>query len=289
MKNIIILFFCFLTAISAHSQANDSEALLYNIGIGGVFSTVGALINKKPEDKIGKVLIKSFAEGSLGGLVTFGSKSLLRETVRQQEWKYYWGAKILDAAGTSIKENAAMNRNFWEKWHINIGFSRIELDAKNKFKVHYKIMPIAFVYTIDAFFRYDSLLLDESRKTGEFIFSSTKISPLGITYPGYILLNGDFSVKGFDFGYNLITHEIIHTYQSNDCSVLNTYYQKPINYYASKNKTVQFLERHISLDVHRIPQRIIKMYMSKNTNIQNSSYYNNYFEHEAGYYSNTLY
>lgn len=289
MKSSVVLFFCFLITINVHSQANDSEALLYNISIAGVFGTIGSLINKKPQEKTGQVVLKGFAQGSFGGLITFGGKSLLRETQRQEDWKYIWGAKILNAAGTSIKENAAMNRDFWEYWHINIGFNRIEFETKNKFQVHYKLMPIAFVYTVGAFTKVN-FDINSSLKTGEFIFYSRSqfknTNTTAVTLPGIIVYDKNVyeNISTTDaYRYKIITHEIIHIYQSNDYSVLNTYYQKPLNRFAKKNKTINFMNNHINLDLHYIPLRASYLIENNNTN-----YYDNFFEHEAGYFSSTL-
>lgn len=283
MRTLFLLFFCLILTTNMHSQANDAEALLYNVGIGGVFSTIGALINKKPNEQIGKVALKGFAQGSLGGFVTFGSKCVLREAQKKEDWKYIWGAKMMNAAGTSIKENAAMNRNFWKKWHINIGFNRIEFETNGKFRVNYKLMPIAFVYTIDAFLRYDSFLLNESVKAGEFIFTTDLKSSGAFTYPGYIIVNSKYLDKT-NYDYQTITHEIIHLYQSNDFSILNTYYQKTFDEFSKKNKTVSFLNKHLYLELHYIPLRASYGIESKSA----TNYYDNFFEHEAGYFSNTL-
>jgi hypothetical protein len=280
MRTLFILFFCFILTTKANSQANDAEALLYNVSIGGVFSTIGALINKKPNEKIGKIALKGFAQGSLGGFVTFGSKCVLREAQRNEDWKYIWGAKIMNAAGTSIKENAAMNRNFWDKWHINIGFNRIEFDTKGKFKINYKLMPIAFVYTVDAFFRFDNFEFKKSLSTGEFIFSNRTLNDArGAALAGYIVLD-----KTFVNDNNLITHEIIHLYQSNDFSILNTYYQKPLDNFSKNNETASFLNKYLYLELHYIPLRTFYRIESKSA----TNYYDNFFEHEAGYFSNTL-
>jgi hypothetical protein len=280
MKKQILIFICLLITIKTTAQANDSEALLYNVCISGVFASIGSIINKDPNEKINKVILKGFAQGSLGGIVTFGSKCLLRENERQQNLNYSLAAKIINATGTSIIENAAMNKNFWEKWHINIGFNRFEFETKNQFKINYKFMPISFVYITDAFFRYDKFEFDTSLKTGEFIFSTKNLYyNRGATLAGYIVLQNKFIQDP-----QIITHETIHIYQSNTFSVLNTYFQKPLNKISAKNKTINFLNKHFYFDLHYLPLRL--SYISQN---KSSNYYVNFFEHEAGYYSSTLY
>lgn len=282
MKKIILIITCLLLTINTNAQANDSEALLYNVGISGIFATIGSIINKKPNEKLNKVLLKSFAQGSLGGIVSFGSKCLLRETERKQNLNYVWSAKIMNAAGTSIIENAAMNRNFWEKWNINIGFNRLEFETKNKFSVRYKIMPIALVYNLMVASQ-TKFELEKSLKTGEFVFSSDSprfkaTNSIAATYPGSIVIKND-EINNF----NVINHEIIHIYQSNTFSILNTYFQKPLDKISEKNKTFKFINKYFYLDLHYLPLRMIY-----NSQTKSSNYYSNFFEHEAGYFANTL-
>ncbi len=58
---------------------------MYNIGFGAVFSTVGAIINKPPDEALGKVIKKSLWQGALGGYITFESKRILREGQRNEQ------------------------------------------------------------------------------------------------------------------------------------------------------------------------------------------------------------
>ncbi len=281
MKKTILFFIIITLSQNINAQANDSEALLYNIGVNGIFATVGAIINKSPDEKINKVILKGFSQGSLGGVVTFGSKCLLRETERQDNINYVWAAKIVNAAGTSITENAAMNKDFWEKFHINIGFNRIEFETKNQFKINYKIMPIALLYITDAFFRFDKFELGQTLKTGDFVFSNSTLHKdnIGATLAGYIVMRNNFVDDN-----SLIAHETIHIYQSNTYSVLNTYFQKTLDKISKKNKTINFINKHIYFDLHYIPLK----YFYINQKRAAVNYYDNFFEHEAGYFSNTL-
>lgn len=265
------------------AQSNDTEAFLYNVSIGGVFGTIGAILNKKPNEKLDKVILKGFSQGSLGGYLTFESKRLLRLGAEKEDWKLIWTAKLLNASGTSIKENASQNINFWHKWHLNIGFNRLEFETTDKFKVNYKIMPIAFVYNILAFsqakFDYKN-----SFQTGEFIFKSGdyrlfESGSQGVSFPGIIVLRNDQHNN-----YNLITHEIIHLYQSNDFSILNSYYLKPLKKIENKYNLINKINNYIYYDFHYLPLRLLYNLETKTAN----RYYDNYFEHEAGYFSNTL-
>ena len=271
---------------SVKSQSNDTEAALYNIGFGAVFSTVGAIINKRPDEPLGRVIKKSLWQGALGGYVTFESKRILREAQQQNKWEYIWTAKLVNSIGTSIKENSALNKDFWEKWHINIGFNRVEFNFKDNFSINYKLMPIAFVYTAKALVRH-KFELRKSLQTGAFVFSHVNNNyPIASTNPGIIMYNRNF-IDEFTTSQEILstaTHEIIHLYQSNDFSIFNTYLNKPLKKWSKKNKTIKWIDKYLYPEFHYLILR--PAYLLENVNINN--YYDNFFEHEAGYYSGTL-
>ncbi|SKB35112.1 hypothetical protein SAMN05660776_0629 [Salegentibacter holothuriorum] len=284
-KYLLILLILFFNQIS-YSQANktsDSKEFFYNISIGAVIGAIGALINKKADQKIGEILIKGSSQGALGGYITFESKRIIRFAQREEDWRFFWVAKLINAGGISIKENAALNRDFWKKWHINIGFSRIEFDLENQFKVRYKVMPIAFVYTI-GIASQTRFELEKTIKTGEFIFSSdtnrfVETNSVGIALPGNIVL---YEPNKDNFG--TLSHEIIHLYQSNDFSQFEAFLDKPLNKINSKGNLFSEINKYIHYDFRYIPLQlsyIIEMNRSK-------YYYANFLEREAGYYSDSF-
>ena len=270
-----------------YAQVNDTEAALYNIGFGAVFSTIGAVINKTPDEPLGDVIKKSMWQGALGGYVTFESKRLLREAQRKHKWEYIWGAKFVNATGTSIKENAALNKDFWERWHINIGFNRIELNTKDRFSVHYKMMPVAFVYTVDAFFRYD-FEATKSMKFGEVIFSfnANRKSNAALAGAGIIVYDRSFLTDFTSSSdiFKTATHEIVHLYQSNDFSIFNTFISKPLERWSKSRKTLKWINKHLYPEYHYLILR--PAYLIESATAE--SYYDNFFEHEAGFYSEGL-
>ena len=269
----LIFIFC-LDGVNA--QSNDTEAAIYNVGFGAVFSTVGAIINKSPEEKLGKVITKALWQGALGGYVTFESKRLLREAERQDEWKYFWIAKLVNASGTSIKENAALNNDFYDRWHINIGFSRIEFNTKDKFTVNYKLMPVAFVFTADAFFRYD-FDFGKSFRNAELTFLNDGLigDRVAGSSAGYIVYQ-----KSFRNNKGLVIHETIHQYQSNDFSIFNTYTVKSVSKWINGNSTLKWFNKHVYPEYHYLLLR--PLYVIERDNAVN--YFDNFFEQEAEYY-----
>ena len=284
---LLVLLICFTSSLNkTYSQAKNSsngKEFVYNVSIGSVIGVIGAIINKKPEQKFGNTIFKGFYQGALGGYVTYESKRLVKLAEQNNDWKILWCAKIVNAGGVSIKENASLNKNFWEKWHINFGFNRIEFETKDNFSVNYKVMPIALIYTIGVATqtKFD---FSNSLKSGEFVFSSNttrfiETNSNGVTFPGAIVLYSPFKND-----FLLLSHEIIHIYQANDFSQFDTFFTKPINYVNNKSEVLNKINKYIYYDFRYLPQLISYRIEYKNAKY----YYDNRFEREAAFFSNTF-
>ncbi|MEG0915625.1 MAG: hypothetical protein RSF68_01280 [Myroides sp.] len=283
-KKIIIFWTIVMSFYSAYPQANNTEAALYNVGFGGISGAIGAVINKKPDEKFGKVLLKGLWQGALGGYVTFESKRLIGLAGQEEDWKLYWTSKFVNAAGNSIKENAANNRDFWEQWNLTVGFNRIEFHTKNDFKVRYKVMPISAVYTVNAFllFKFDA---KSSLNYGQFIFrrNDPNAGNLASATAGYIVYNDGRHSENISVN-KIISHEIIHMYQADDFFFVNSFYHKPLKNIFETTKVLNKIDSYIYYDFHLIPLRATYLIEDKFS----KKYYDNFLEHEAGFYSNTL-
>lgn len=282
--SFLILFL--LLPVSHKSQAkatSDGKQFVYNVSLGAVVGVIGAIINKKPEQKFDIVIYKGLAQGALGGYLTFESKRIVRAAERNNDWKLLWCAKFVNAGGVSIKENAAANINFWEKWHINFGFNRIEFETKDNFKVNYKVMPVALAYTIGVAAQ-TKFEINKTLQSGELIFSSNsnrflETNSLGVTYPGSIVL---FSPEKNNI--NILSHEIIHLYQSNDFSQIEAYLDKPIKSINNSSELMNKINKYIHYDFRYIPQLIFYRVENKNAVF----YYDNFYEREAAHFSDTF-
>ncbi len=256
---------------------------LYNIGLGSIFSGVGALVNKKPNEKWHKVLLKGMGQGALGGYLIYESKNLIGKIEQKESLAYSWYGKLVNSAGTSIVENASSNRNFWERWHLNIGFNRLEFYTKNKFKIKYKIMPVSLLLTAYSAVG-NKFELERTLQTGEIIFSSSDSSRNGISARGIangnILLLNSYLLNEYD----LFSHEIIHIYQYYDYNFVNTYLNQPFDKWKSKSITFNKINDLFYFDMQGALLR--PLYLLENGN--RSCYYDNFFENEAGFYSNTI-
>ncbi|MFN3908006.1 MAG: hypothetical protein ACK4JX_03135 [Flavobacterium sp.] len=279
MFNKILIILLFLN-LSLHSQNSDLEYGVYNIGIGAFFGGIGGMINKTENQTLGNSFIKGFCNGAIGGYVTFESKRLLRLAVQEQDWKLFWASNILNAAGTSLKENAAMNKKLWNHWHLNFGFNRLEINLKEDKVFRYKIMPISFSYITWAMFN-EKFDIGRTLKYGQFYFWFNRTENLGYHRPGYIAINSKFLDSNipleirYEQLYEIIGHEIVHVYQTNDFLPINSTYQ---NYLKNDILKISKFEKFLYLDFQHL------LYFSLYSFNQNHD--KNFFENEARYFSN---
>lgn len=239
--SVYLLLFLFLNIpFKSIAQNNDFEAGLFNVGIGSVLGGVGAIINKEPEQKFGKTLLKGLGQGALGGYLVFESKRLVREFSRSGDYNYVWPSKIVNSAGTSIIENAATNRDFWARWHLNIGFNRIEVNTKDNFRLSYRIMPLDLLATthqaIDAQPDWGMSL-----RTGTFVFRKSVIDG-DIGYYGIASGNSIVLLDGI-LGNLALPHEIIHTYQYEQLSGFNSFFSKTEKNLENKHNLVKLYRK----------------------------------------------
>ena len=276
------LLFLVLILFNINTNAqhkNDFEAGLFNIGFGGFVGAVGAVINKKQNEKTGRVILRGFSKGALGGYLIFESKRLVGKYSKTGNYTYLWPSKLLNSAGVSILENAAANREFWDRWHLNIGFSRFEFYTNNKFKVTHRIMPFALSSTIYGFTQ-GKLDISKSAKVGNFVFIAEKIKfnetlyTEGKTIANSILLtkNPVSSTKEIIFA-----HEIIHIYQYESFSGFNPFLNKPID---NLTKTKKWVNQY-----HKIFYTDYNFLFNGGLSLIETDHDKDFFENEARFYT----
>ncbi len=256
---------------------NYIGAGLFNIGFGGVVAGVGAVINKKPNQKTGKQFLKGFGQGALGGYLLFESKRMIGRFAKTGNYAYVWPSKLVNSAGASIIENAAANNGFLEKWNLNFGFARFEMRTKDSLNFQCKILPFALGGVIYGFAN-GKFAVNETLKTGNFIFKSNNLYEKTGTF-GRTAVNTIIYKKNNAFYSNelVIGHELIHVLQYEQSFGINTYLDKPFiklennKKWLKKYQTIFYTEFNFLLDT-----AIYSL---------NSNYNTNLYEKEAVFYT----
>lgn len=144
-------------------------------------------------------------------------------------------------------------------------------------------MPIALVYTMGVASQ-TKFEWGKSLKTGEIIFSSNSkeflaTNSVAVTFPATIVLHDPYKNN-----LEIIAHEITHIFQQNDFSQFDAFMAKPVNFVNSKGETIRKINNYIYYDFRHLPHLVLYSIESK----KSFYYYDNRFEREAGYFSNTF-
>ncbi len=284
-KIAIYLFIIFQT--NAICQNTKQEFGLYNVGLGSIVGGIGAIINKKPNEKTGKVFLKGIWQGALGGAIIYQSKLLVGQIAEKQDFAYAWPASLTNSIGNSIIENACLNKNFYEQINFNVGFNRFEVYPNNNFKLKYKIMPVSLVLL--GYLAVQSKFEPEiSMKTGQFVFSNSNFRLQNIdNYRGFALGNIISFNPKFVESTSTFSHELIHVFQYYEYNFLSKLTKKPIDNLFKNSNFYKNASKFIYSDAEGA-LLLRTLYKAEFKTGSKERYYENFFEREAGVYSNTI-
>lgn len=252
-----------------------------NIGINGLVGGIGAIVNKKKGEKTHKVFLKGLGQGCLGGTISHFGRELTYPIGNRERLEYAWLARFTNSVGTSITQNAASNINFWERWHFNLGFVRLDYRIKEK-KFQARVFPSAIAGAIMVG-RQGKLNLRKSLRTGIMVFERNGyLSGLGgfdAIGLGYISSIGiDSNITGNSY-YRLMAHETMHILQYDSRIWINPFLNKTDQRLKSKSKLYNSLSKYIYFDFNGIV--IYSTYLTQG----HLPWICRYIEREADHYS----
>lgn len=279
MKRVLLISILLVFLAETKIQAQDrTDMALYNIGIGSIFGGIGALINKSTGENNGRVFLKGMWQSAIGGYLIYESKNIVSKISEEENWTYSWGAKFVNSAGTSIVQNAASNRDFWEEWHFHFGFNRLELSTKEKFKLRYRIMPASLVLTAITASK-TKFEFEKTFQRGVFIFSDDlqeDRSWLGYTLGNILVLDNEVINDHYVY-----SHELIHVFQYYDYNVVNSFYKKYQDRLVSSSNIFNTLDKIFYFDLQEPVIFGIRRLTTNNVR----SGYRNFLELEAEFYA----
>jgi len=314
---IIVSTLAFPTKVAAQSdyQKQDAALMIYNCGLGGITSGLGALINKKKNQPALPTFWRGFKYGSLGGMLNYSSKRinyLISGYIVDENGKKHneeallwaWPTKLVHAAGSSIMDNAAANKeNVFLDYNIPIGFINLSVNLKDKVSIHPQLMPFSLISFIQIatnnIHLHSNEYINQNNKLlfKEILFLGTPYFSSSSTLDG---LADGFTSREFSnsilFDSNKETsiysginraHEHIHTLQTREYLVFNQYLNKPYTAIVSKsNKTMNFIAKYIYPD---IPYFSLFYTIVPSSYSGRGTYYKNPFELEAEHFGSKSY
>jgi hypothetical protein len=284
MKQLcFILIFSFILQ-QTRSQNLEPKIIAYNTLVGGVTAGIGAIINKKKDQKWHKAFAKGFVVGLGGGAIVYSGKKLNYLIAERQNLSYAWVSRAVFSAGNSIVENAAANRDFWSQWHYDVGFIRLEFKT-GPFTLTPRFMPSTFGGLLFMTLNSTSFDYKTSLRSGTFTFYTDKIryEPrlVGSTASnGFLFTDTLHSGKIF---YDVYAHEMIHAFQFQEFSGINHFFDPLSNKLQEKYPFYKKLNKWIYIDASY--EAMLVNYFIINQGPKGKLYCRNYLENEAEFLS----
>lgn len=221
IKTFIVLMF-FNQNLKA--QNYEARSAVYNTLLGGFSGGIGAIINKKQDQKWFKAFGKGFLIGSGGGGLMYGGKKINYLVGKKNELGYAWLSRAVFSAGNSIVENASANIDVWTRWHFDIGFVRLEFKTSS-FNLTPRLLPSALGGVIFLAGNNGKLNISETFRSGTLTFKTPTIkyaTQFDASTTGNSIMHVT-SLTGHDF-YQIYGHEMIHTFQFQEFSGVNYFF-----------------------------------------------------------------
>jgi hypothetical protein len=278
---LLLLFTFLFNQQQLSAQKNiEVKSAFYNTLIGGFSGGIGALINRKENERWQRCFARGFVTGCGGGLVAYGGKKMTSFIAAKNELGYGWLSRVVYSAGNSVVENASANRHWASQWHMDLAFIRVEIHSSGK--VQPRIMPSNLGGTVLLALNGEVDPIT-SLRSGTLTFRTEKIryAPYlsGSTTGNCFILHD--SLKGRPF-YRIYPHEMIHTYQFQDFSGVNSFFN-PLSDKWKKNKPAfNSLSKWVYLDLNY--ELFLLDYFILQGGVH-KGYKTNFLENEAEYLS----
>ncbi len=202
----------------------EAKSIAYNSIVGAITGGVGAVINKKPEQKWQRALMNGLTGGVIGGGMMYLGKRTNYLITSKRNISYAWLSRLVFSVGNSLVENAAANQPLLSRFHYDLGFIRVDLYTRN-FALRPRISASSLGATLFMAFngRFD---LQTSLRSGTFTFrkSTIEYAPyLKGSTPGNGFILVDTLRSGILF-HEIYAHEMIHAFQFLEHSAFNNFF-----------------------------------------------------------------
>lgn len=286
IKNV--LWLCLLICFSftqLRSQNIETKVIAYNALAGGLSGGIGAVINKKKDQKWHRAFAKGFVVGLCGGAIAYSGKKLNTLIAKNQNLGYAWASRAVFSAGNSIVENAAANRDFWTQWHYDIGFIRLEIKTNGPFSFTPRFMPSTFGGIVFMAVNSQSFDAATSFRSGTLTFRTDHI-PYAPNLVASTASNGFLFVDTLTGGgnfYNTYAHEMVHAFQFQEFSGINTYFNPISQKWKANSPGFNKLSKWIYFDLNY--ELMLGNYFIIQRGYRGQLYCRNYLENEAEFLS----
>ncbi len=274
-----ILLFVVLCHAFFGQERYQIRSFFYNSLSGAVVAASGVLLNKKGEQKFKSVFLKSLGIGFAGGALQYAGKRSVNLMVTKNEIGFGWLSRFLFSAGNSMIENAAENKKWWSRFHIDLAFVRVETDFIN-FRPKLFLLPAqsgAFVFAT-FFGRADWRL---SLRSSTFIFTTPRIAYapylIGSASGNHFILNDTLGRSRFF--HEIVAHETIHAFQFSEFSALSAWVKRPVEKWKTQIPFIRKASAYVHGDLN-YPAMLFNYFIIQG-GFSRTYYCRNFLENEA--------
>lgn len=262
----------------------ERELIAYNVGLGIVSTTIGALINKPKKQKAWDCIKNSIWQGALGGGLQYAGKKLTYQITKDENEWWGWPSKLVHSAGVSICQNGAMGYGFGKYWVLDYGPARFNFTIQKGSLDFQPQLNLLFAYDMYQGLKWGYVDWPMSLRTGAFTFVSPHSTmdlsdgrkALGMAYTRSIIYTKDNQWRK----YETIAHELVHTYQANEYRVSNTYFIPLMS--KIHNKAINNFFKYVYIEFPA-------SYIIHGIAIDKNHHYKSFFEYEAKFFSTNEY
>lgn len=269
MLRILLIILINSLATLVHAQSNPNSNIIpyqkqrigfffSNVGLNGFIGGIGASINKKKGQKLGKTFLKGFGQGCLGGGISYFGKDLTYQIKKRERLEYAWLARLTNSIGNSISQNAASNINFWERWHFNIGLLRLDYYV-NERQFQARLFPSAFYGAIVSI-KQAKLNWKKSLQMGIMVYEKDGnprvlgLNSIGFAVVSSIVVNQNITGDRY---YELMAHESMHILQYDAFIFTNPLLNRLDAYAKTKSNIYKQLSRFIYFDMNALTMNAV--------------------------------
>ncbi len=286
VKKHIVFFILFSFCFSEIKAQNiEAKVISYNVLVGGISAGIGALINKKKDQKWHKVFAKGFIVGMGGGALVYAGKKINIMVAKKQELGYAWVSRAVFSAGNSIVENGAANRDFWSQWHYDVGFVRLELKTNGPVSLTPRFMPSTFGGIVFMAVNSNRFDLNTSLRSGSVTFRTNRIryAPTlmaSTSSNGFLFVD---TLNNSQHFYDTYAHEMVHAFQFQEFSGVNNYFIPLSDKWKTNSTTFRKISKWIYFDLNY--ELMLGNYFIVQGGFRGQLYCRNYLENEAEFLS----
>ncbi|AHM60815.1 secreted protein [Flammeovirgaceae bacterium 311] len=266
-------------------QSQRMGLAAYNVGINALLGGVGAAINKKPEQTLGNAFLKGLGKGAVGGLLIHQAKAVTYQIYAQEKLGWAWPARITNAIGSSIVQNAAANRGMLDRMHLNLWIVRADYDFKDR-QFLLRAVPSTLAGAV-YMHKYGSLNFSRSLQTGLFFYDIPSQKLINTTQVGHAVASS-IAVGTPDFGefnyHQVVAHEVMHNLQYEGAVWLNPYFNRIDQPLKERYAWYKTFSRYIYLDFNYLASSPLRLIGTKSP-----CHLGSFLEKEAQHYAARMY